>query len=311
MKKAVITGGTGMIGLALTKILTEKGISVLLIINPDSKRKNHLPPANDLLKIVECDLSSLAALSDWNESYDAFFHLAWIGTYGEARNNMRLQSENLNYTLDAVELAKRLGCEVFIGVGSQAEYGRSNLPQIAPSTPTFPESGYGIAKLCAGQMSRIVCKNYNIRHVWGRIFSAYGPYDGFHTMVVSGICQMLRGEIPKYTKGEQLWDYIYCDDAANALYLMAEKGKDGSVYCIGSGKAFPMKNYFFMIRDAVNPSAKIGIGEIPYYENQVMYLCADISSLTSDTGFLPETDFKIGVLKTLEWIKAEKIYEKN
>lgn len=311
MKRAIITGGTGVIGISLIHLLLDHDVEVLAIINPASNRKHVLPVSNGLTTL-ECNLPELGKrVSKLKKKYDAFFHLAWAGTHGESRDDIRLQLKNVEYTLDAVELAKELGCEVFVGVGSQAEYGRVGSVKMTPSTPTFPESGYGIAKLCAGQMSRIQCGKYNIRHVWGRVLSVYGPYDGPHTMVVSGMCQMLRGETPKYTRGEQLWDYIYCDDAANALYLLAEKGLDGNVYCIGSGTVFPLKKYITIIRDAVNPAATIGFGEIPYYKDQVMYLCADITSLTDDTGFLPETDFKTGIEKTLEWAKREKIYEKD
>ena len=56
--------------------------------------------------------------------------------------------------MDAVNLAHRLGCEFFIGAGSQAEYGRVE-GKLNAQVPTNPENGYGMAKLCAGQMSRV------------------------------------------------------------------------------------------------------------------------------------------------------------
>ena len=56
-------------------------------------------------------------------SFDTFYHIAW-GYTGAARNkSTRLQSKNIDYTLDAVEAAAKLGCKRFIGAGSQAEYG--------------------------------------------------------------------------------------------------------------------------------------------------------------------------------------------
>ena len=122
---------------------------------------------------------------------------------------------------------------------------------------------------------------------------------------------MLNHERPQYTKGEQMWDYLYCGDAANAFYLAAVHGRDGAVYCLGGGKVRPLADYIKDIRDVVSPDSEIGFGEIPYYENQVMYLCADIEDLTKDTGFQPTMDFKEGIRITAEWLKEELGYEEN
>ena len=64
------------------------------------------------------------------------------------------------------------------------------------------------------------------------------------------------------------------------------------------------------MRDAVDPSLKIGIGELPYYPNQVMHLEADISNLVEDTGFIPEYSFEEGISETVEWVKRRIALEK-
>lgn len=302
IKRAVITGGTGMLGLALMRLLVQHEIEVLILVHPGSQKRSRIPK-HPLVQIADCGLEEMAAFHT-DKTYDAFFHFAWAGTYGNVRNNMYLQNENIRYTLDAAELAHRLGCQVFCGAGSQAEYGRVE-GRLSPSTPVHPETGYGMAKLCAGQMSRRVCTEYGMRHIWFRILSTYGPFDGPQTMVMSGIRQMLAGERPRYTKGEQLWDYLHCDDAARAFYLSALKGRDGAVYCVGSGQPRLLRDYITVIRDTVAPGAEIGFGEVPYFENQVMYLCADISDLTKDTGFVPEISFEEGIANTAAWCRKE------
>ena len=305
MKKAVITGATGMIGATLCRNLLQKGIEVLAVIRPNSSKRWQLP-VSDGLQIMEADLSDLKAVGEKiADSYDLFFHLGWSGTYGASRDDMYMQNQNVRYTLDAVELAHHLGCSVFVGAGSQAEYGRRE-GKLAPDTPAFPENGYGMAKLCAGQMSRILCKKYGIRHEWTRILSVYGPFDGAQTMIMSGIRTLLEGGIPQYTKGEQMWDYLYSEDAAEALALIGEKGRDGQVYCIGSGQARPLYEYITELRNAVNPDAKIELGAIPYAPGQVMYLCADICNLTEDTGFMPRVSFKEGIRKTIHWVEENQ-----
>ena len=306
MKNVILTGGTGMLGIALTNYLIKKEINVTLIINPNSKRLKNIP-VDPKVQVVECDLHNLCSLENSLEhSYDTFFHFGWMGTFGDARNDMYLQNENIKCTLDAIELANKIGCRIFLGAGSQAEYGRAD-GKIAPDTVANPENGYGIAKLCAGQMSRIVCQKYGIKHIWVRILSTYGPFDGKHTMVMSGLSQMIGNQRPSFTKGEQMWDYLYCEDAAEAFYLAAEKGKAGSIYCLGSGQVQPLYQYIETIRDVVNPKLKLVFGEVPYSENQVMYLCADIQKLTEDTGFIPKTSFRDGIKKTMEWLQGESM----
>lgn len=65
----------------------------------------------------------------------------------------------------------------------------------------------------------------------------------------------------------------------------------------------PLREYILAIRDAVDPKASIGLGEVPYPEGQVMYLQADIETLTKDTGFVPEVSFEEGIQRTVQWCR--------
>lgn len=299
MKRAVITGPTGAVGTALISELIKQKTEVAAVVRPGSKRIGNIPES-PLVRIIECDLADLKSLPDKLDGADVFYHFGWDGTFGNSRNNMYGQNLNVKYSLDAVEAAAALGCEAFIGAGSQAEYGRFE-GCLNADTPTFPENGYGIAKLCAGQMTRILCEQKGIRHIWTRILSIYGPFDGAATMVMSTIVKLLTGEHASCTQGEQMWDYLYSEDAGYAMYLLGEKGIAGKTYCIGSGQARPLREYIEEIRNTAAPGAEIGFGEIPYSEKQVMYLCADISELTKDTGFVPRYTFAEGIAKTVNW----------
>ena len=299
MKKVIISGATGAIGMALIRELTEAGIGVLVLAREGSARNDRLP-RGPLVEVRYCALEELSSLeNEKNEKYDAFYHFAWDGTTGAARNDMYLQNRNVRYALDAVGAAKRFGCEVFIGAGSQAEYGRVE-GLLTPDTPTRPEMGYGMGKLCAGLMTREAAHALGMRHVWVRILSIYGPYDGAGSMVASTVSKLLAGEAPKFTKGEQMWDYLYSGDAAVALCLIAEKGRDGAIYPLGSGKVRPLAEYIADIRDVVAPGFPLTFGEIPYAERQVMHLQADISSLQADTGWAPRQEFKQGIAEILK-----------
>lgn len=302
VKRVVITGPTGAIGIALINCLIENGIEVLAVCREDSKRINSIPNHN-LVKIVKLNLNEIYKLSDIiSERYDVFYHLGWEGTFGNSRNNMWGQMKNIQYTLDAVEVAAKLGCYKFIGAGSQAEYGRVE-GKLTALTPTFPENGYGIEKLCAGQMSRILCEQKNMDHIWTRILSVYGPYDGENTMIMSVIRKLAHGEKPSLTEGKQQWDYLYSKDAGYAMYLLGEKGVSGKIYCIGSGQTKALSEYVEILRDNISKDLELGFGEIAYAPKQVMHLCADITDLEIDTGFEPKYSFEDGIKETIEWYK--------
>lgn len=304
MKRVIIAGGTGAIGSALINEMIKNEVEVLVLCHAGSIRNQNIF-ANKMISKKYYSLNHLKDLqNDMGKSYDVFYHLAWSGTVGEDRNDMHRQNLNVSYALDAVEAAARFGCHTFIGAGSQAEYGRVH-GMLRPETPTFPENGYGMAKLCAGQMTRLRTHQLGMRHIWTRILSVYGPNDGAQSMVMSAIQQFRNGEVPRFTKGEQIWDYLYSEDAARAFYALGEKGIDGKTYVLGSGQGKPLSDYIKIIRDVVSPASQIDFGAIPYGENQVMFLQADISQLEEDTGWEPRVSFEKGIkliLKNLDFV---------
>ncbi|MBQ9098571.1 MAG: NAD(P)-dependent oxidoreductase [Clostridia bacterium] len=304
IRSAVITGPTGAVGTAICRELATHGIRVYAVCRPDSARLSAIPK-HPLITVVYCDISKMCELpAIISKGADAFYHLAWAKTTGAGRNDMPAQIDNVKYTIDAVRAAHALGCKVFIGAGSQAEYGRVE-GVLKPDTPCFPENGYGIAKLCAGRMSRIECESLGMDHIWARILSVYGPGDGAGSMVSSVIRQLLAGEKPALTAGVQLWDYLYSEDAARAFRLMAQRGVSGKTYPLGGGKAVPLKQYIKTLRNVIDPKLPLGLGDIPYGPLQVMHLEADIASLREDTGFEPSTSFETGIRATIDDVKQK------
>lgn len=104
-----------------------------------------------------------------------------------------------------------------------------------------------------------------------RILSVYGSNDGAQSMVMSTVNKLKAGVTPEFTKGEQMWDYLYSSDVVSAFYLLGEKGYDNKTYVSGGGKAKLFAEYIKTIRDIVSPMAKIELGAIPYADKQVMF----------------------------------------
>ena len=303
MNSIIITGASSMIGAATVAEALKQNIQVTAVIRKNSPQLNNLSHllTDKNIDVIECEIQNYDSLS-FDKKYDAFFHMAWQSTSFERRDDVYTQINNIKFTMDALNTAKRAGCETFVYTGSQAEYGRV-AEKLGADTKCNPESGYGIAKYAAGKMSRLLASQSGIRLCYARVLSVYGEGMLSGTFIMYLIKTLLGGEKPSLTKCEQLWDYMYVRDAARALLSIAEKGIDGRVYPIGSGNARPLREYAEIIRDIINPSSELGFGEKDYYPYQPMYLCADINSLKKDTGFKPQYSFENGIKKTIEWYK--------
>lgn len=303
MKKVVITGATGALGRALIKVCIESGYEVLAVVHRTSERAAELKTINNC-HVLYLDLSEynhaveeMAKQGISSDDYELFFHLAWRAPFGEGRNNLELQLDNVKSSLAAVRFAKALGCTTFVGAGSQAEYGRVK-GKLSPETPACPETGYGIAKLCAGHMTRLACEQEGIKHIWTRILSVYGPHDGVNSLISVAIDDMVNNRETLFTPCDQIWDYIYSEDAARAMLLAAQKGKHGSVYVIGSGEARPLKEFIQKVGELAHYKKVIGFGKRPYHDKQVMYLQADIEALKA-IGFESRISFEEGIKKLI------------
>ncbi len=289
MKKLILTGATGIIGSAIVRGALKQDYEITCIVRKNSSRIKNIPQ-DSRVHIIDADISEYKTL-ELKEKYDIFMHLAWNKTTLGGRDDVDSQLKNIEYTLDAVRLAKRCGCNVFIGAGSQAEYGVQTVP-LTPELPVNPESGYGIAKYTAGKLSSLLCKQLGIRFNWMRILSVYGKNDSENTLISYCIRELKNGRSPELTKCEQTWDYLNCDDAARAFLAVAEHGVDGKFYPLGSGNGRKLSNYIEDIQRIVNPDVPLGFGKKEYYPHQPMYLVADVSELTADTGWKAEVEFK-------------------
>ncbi len=295
MKSILITGATGMIGSSIVEEAVKQQYKVTCLIRRGTTRTDNIPE-NDNVTLVECNIDEYSSI-ELKEKHDVFMHLAWLKPFGNDRDNVDLQLKNVNYTLDAVRFAKKCGCSVFIGAGSQAEYGVQAV-DLTPELPVQPESGYGIAKYTAGKLSKMLCQQLGIRFNWLRILSVYGQKDNSYTLISYVINELKNCKSPELTRCEQDWDYLNCKDAARAFLAVAENGIDGKFYPLGSGKGRKLSEYIKDIQKVINPTIELGFGKKDYYPHQPMHLVADISELTNDTGWKPEIEFADGI-KTL------------
>lgn len=304
MKRAIVTGGTSIIGIALIKELLKSGTETYVVIRPDSTRTNDVLRLSPT-KLIEAELGELNQLELDADSCDTLFHVGWSSDFSNPRFNLQGQLQNVVYAEKALDLAHHCGCSTFLSIGSQAECGRVE-GCITTDTPSRPENAYAIAKTVASAKLQGKCETLGVRFCWPRLLSSYGPYDRPHTLIMQCIRAALTDQTIELTPGGQIWDYIYADDVAHALCCIAEYGKHAKKYPIGSGCAQSLRSYIGEIAEAVgNDCILRGLGKRPYAEGQVMNLLADLSELKHDTGFCCKTDFQSGIRKTIRYAKGE------
>lgn len=307
--KVVITGATSMIGVALIKACLSDNCEVLAIIRKDSKKEYRIPDSK-LLHIVYSDLDELDELDEltsYSNNWDVFYHLAWKCTSRQDRDDPICQEENIRTTLDAVNLANRLGCKMFVGAGSQAEYGIVR-DVISEETPTNPLTAYGMAKLSAGMLSRRMCEQYGIVHVWTRIFSVYGINDTENSMISYAIRAWNAGKKAVFSSGTQMWNFLYEDDAGKMLYLLGAKMVDGGVYCIASDTSQQLKLYIQELAEAYGSGAMYELSTTK--NTSQVELRADIEKTISAIQYKPEMQFENGIRKIVE-VKKRKGFDGN
>ena len=305
LNKIVVTGATSMIGTALIKACLMRRIKVVALVRQGSKRLERLPES-DLVEVVYCGLEVMKSYEPSVSDADVFYHFSWSGTSKSGgRFDPEAQEPNIRYTLDAVHLAKRFGCKKFVGAGSQAEYGLSDKP-LTKDTPIRPYMAYGVAKYAAGRLAEMLCASLGMDFVWGRILSVYGPHDNENTLIRYIVESFLENKQPELTPGGQIWDYLYEDDAGEAFLALGESGRAKGIYNIGSGVGRPLKSFVADIQSVTKSNVPAALGARPYEKNQVMFLQADITSLTNDTGWRPRISFTEGIQNIVNDIRGHQ-----
>lgn len=263
---------------------------------------NRIADLIEKVAVIYGDLGKIEQVRDELAAFgaEAVAHLAWDGVKGADRNSPA-QIANIVASVALYRIATELGCRRFVGLGSQAEYGpcpaRTN-----ESVPTQPTTVYGAAKLSTFWLLNRMAAADDNSFGWLRLFSCYGPGDDPSWMIPYMTLRLLAGEKPSLTKGDQMWDYIYVDDAAAAVMSLIDSNAAGA-FNLGSGQAYRLRDIVTTIRDLIDPELPLGIGEIPYRPDQVMHLEADITALTRATAWTPKMPLDQGLQLTVNWYR--------
>ena len=305
MRKVLIIGANGFLGNKLTQYLLEKGIEIVAFVPTgfDYSNVSCLPGVTS----VEFSFGSLESLDHIEpiKGVETIYNMAWIGVNAKDRNNATLQLSNVQCNLEVAQYAKRNEILRLIVPGSAAQYACSGRVIDGTGAPA-PSDLYSAAKVATYYYLSTYCSLNGIDLIWPLVTSIYGTGRDDNNLLSYVIKSFLNGGKPSTTKLEQKWDYLHVEDLMVALYLLGQKGKGGKMYPVGSGEISTLREYVEIIRDAIDPTLPIGIGDIPYKNSKIDNQVLDITSLKEDTGFEPSISFSGGIQDVISFFKNKQ-----
>lgn len=340
MKRILVTGGAGFIGSAVVRhIINHTSDSVVVVdkLTYAGNLASLTPVAHDERFAFEqvdiCDRSELnrvfthyrpdvvmhlAAESHVDRSIDgpaAFIETNIVGTYTllEAARSFWSALE------DSAKAAFR-----FHHISTDEVYGdlHSMDDFFTETTPYAPSSPYSASKASSDHLVRAWLRTYGLPTLITNCSNNYGPYHFPEKLIPLTILNALAGKpLPVYGNGQQIRDWLYVDDHARALYLVATKGAIGETYNIGGHnerKNIDVVETICALLEELVPQKPQGI---VLYHDLITFVAdrpghdlryaIDAAKIARDLGWTPEETFESGMRKTVQWYLANESWWKQ
>jgi len=313
MKTILILGGHGFIGTnVLNYIDNHLSDSYNVILFNKSKNHPYGIKFNCTYKRYYgdfSDVSSLKLIFIENE-IDIVFH--FISTTNPASSsNIKYDIEsNLIATIDFVKLMVQFNVKniVYLSSGG-AIYGNTS-EKNSETSPTQPQSSYGIVKLAIEKYLMMFANNGKIKPLILRLSNTYGPY---HYSMKQGIANVaLRSAIEKkkfsvWGNGENLKDYIFIEDFVHILFKLIEMKKHSEIINIGSGTLSSLNTIISHV-NCIYPNFSRTLNESKLFDVPNFEL--DLSKLKKNINF-SFTSIEEGINKTNNWLVNQEIDKSN
>ena len=291
MRTIVITGAGGFIGRALCKYFLDKGDTVYGIDITDKnvhtlkKYRNFVPLFHEKI-----DLSII------NRKIDIFYHIAWGGSLlPKDLNNMSLQLDNINMSIDYITKIINKGCNkvVFCGSTYQNKYYK---------TSKVNADMYGIAKETTSKIVEKICFENGVECNIAILTNTFGTGDKSQKAVNTFIRKMENKEDLELIEGSNKNDWVYIDDTVRGLFEVGISGVNMKRYYIGHLNIRTFKESLTEMKEILNYEHDLLFGR--YHEDTYLdYSLNNAQELYDDTGFKCETTFQEAIIKTAEWIR--------
>lgn len=305
MKRIIITGANGFIGRWLVKSFASDGYEVIAVVRNKSSDVSAIENISGV-KICYCELNNIEMLPEIiSEKCDLFLHFAWKATVGADLSNFDVQTENYSAACAAVKAAKKIGCQRFVTANSIKSYEAKGYVLNDKAVPS-PAYCYSITKLMVSMMTKTLAASLGIEHIDAVISNCYGTGKSAPFFMNRLARSIINNEHLKLTTCEQLYDFVFVSDVAEAVKIAAIKGEPFCMYYIGNEEQYPLKQFVLEAAEILNPDVKIDFGAVPfngiYYNYHSLFDTYKLSKL----GFQPKVSFREGIKMLADEIRGSK-----
>jgi UDP-glucose 4-epimerase len=284
MKKALVTGGSGLIGSYLCKELLNNKYDVTVF--------DHHEPANPEVKFIKGDILQMQLLKDVIKDSEVVFHLAgMLGTDYLCEHVREAIEVNIVGSVNVFEAAKTAGVKV-INTGLIPEW----------------DNAYMITKKAVMRFGKMYHREFGTDITTLEVTHVYGPgqrVEPYHKAIPTFINRALKNEVLDiYGSGQKYMDCFYVEDIATAIRLSAESPfVSGKVLQLGSGEGLKVVELAHKIISLTNSKSslrhcKMRHGE-PDEDNSLEHI--NVESYQKLLDWKPTTKLDDGLLKTIEW----------
>ena len=323
--KILITGGCGFIGSAVVRLLVKQGHS---IINLDAMTYAATETSvaevakSDLYAFEKVDIRHLQQVTDVFSRHDpdAVMHLAAESHVDRSiEDPASFVQTNINGTFNLLEAARQhwdgLPTERkenfrFHHVSTDEVFGTlGDTGLFTEDTPYAPNSPYSASKAGSDHLVRAWFHTYGLPVLISNCSNNYGPYQFPEKLIPLMILNGLDNKpLPIYGRGENVRDWLFVEDHADALVTILTKGVPGESYNV-SGKNerrnIDVVNILCALLDELKPLEKGSYKELithvmdrPGHDKRY---AIDASKIQNELNWAPKETFETGLRKTVEW----------
>lgn len=301
-----VTGAGGFIGAAAVRRLVGEGHTVHVLVKLSSNlwRLKDFRRAITIHTTLMTDIRALTMLLKKLEPR-AIYHFAAHGAYANQTNYPEMVQVNTMGTLTLLEASLTVPYEIFVNIGSSAEYGIKGKPMNEQNL-LEPRSVYAATKASGTLLSQVFAKLYNKPIVTIRPFTVYGPYEEQFRFIPTVIRSIIAGRRVKLTKKPLRHDYVYIDDVVDACLLALKRGPKimGKICNVGTGTEYTNAQVVRLLFRIAKKSVPIEEGSYEQRPWDNPHWVADTSQTKRLLGWEAKTPLTVGLRKTYESVIA-------
>ena len=304
--KVLVTGGAGFIGSEFVRKSVGKGFDTVVVDKltyaGDMER---LKEVVEGIKFYRCDIVNREFVDHifQTEKPEVVVHFAAESHVDRSILDASPFIEtNIKGTQVLLDAAKDTGVELFVNVATDEVYGELGVDgQFYEDTPLNPNSPYSVSKAAADMLGRAYFRTYGLPVITVRPSNNYGPWQYPEKLIPVVILKAVNDEpIPVYGTGENVREWLYVSDCAEAIFAVIERGKPGEVYNIGSGEE---RRNIDVVREILKILGK-SEGLITFVKDRPGHdfrYSLNTDKVEKELGWKAKTGFEEGLKKTVAW----------